>query len=243
MTGRPRTCCSAWSSGSTTTTRCGCPRTPRPPRYAFSNGGSYTVSTAGGSGEGGRGDTPTLAHMSEAAFYKNPEKNIAGFASSVPMGAIPDHHGSTASGVGNEFHSRWVRAEARLSGAVVRHLHPIFIPWFMSDEYQLPVPETFRLRTEPGRRAAVERDIAEMYDLSLGQMAWRRFYVGTTLTARSRRSCRKFPCTATEAFQRIGAYRSSSPSTSSGRDASVAFRAYGPRILGLTRRGWVATSS
>src|SRR5690554_6564762 len=39
-------------------------------QYLFSNGSSYTVGTAGGSGEAGRGDTLMLAHMSEAAVYK-----------------------------------------------------------------------------------------------------------------------------------------------------------------------------
>jgi hypothetical protein len=77
----------------------------------FSNQSTYSVATAGGSGEAGRGDTPTLAHLSEAAFYKNPEKNFAGFANSVPIEqgteVIVE---STANGVGNQFHMRWNRA-------------------------------------------------------------------------------------------------------------------------------------
>lgn len=208
--------------------------------YAFSNGGSYTVSTAGGSGEGGRGDTPTLAHMSEAAFYKNPEKNIAGFASSVPMERDTEIiMESTANGVGNEFHSRWVRAEARLSegGESVTYI-PIFIPWFMSDEYQLPVPETFRLRTEPeGDGLPSERDIAEMYDLSLGQMAWRRFYVEDHLNGSVETFMQEFPCTATEAFQRIGGIPFIKPIYVQRARRRRGIQAYGPRILGVDPAG------
>ena len=80
-------------------------------QYVFSNQSSYTVATAGGSGEAGRGDTPTLAHLSEAAFYKNADKNFAGFANSVPIeGNTEVLVESTANGVGNLFCRRWNRA-------------------------------------------------------------------------------------------------------------------------------------
>lgn len=209
-------------------------------QFVFSNGSSYTVSTAGGSGEAGRGDTPTLAHMSEAAFYKNPEKNIAGFASSVPMAPGTEIiMESTANGVGNEFHARWVRAEAKLAegGEQVSYI-PVFIPWFLSDEYRLPVPSGFELRSDPeGDGLPSERDIAEMYGLDMGQMAWRRFYVEDHLAGAVETFMQEFPCTPAEAFQKIGTTPFIKPVLVARARRRRDIQAHGPRILGIDPAG------
>ena len=208
-------------------------------QFVFSNGSSYTVATAGGSGEGGRGDTPTLAHMSEAAFYKNPEKNIAGFASSVPMAPGTEIiMESTANGIGNEFHARWSRAEASHSerGEQVSYI-PIFIPWFLSDEYRLPV-STFTLRTEAeGDGLPSERDIAEMYGLDNEQMAWRRFYVEDHFAGSVETFMQEFPCTPTEAFQKIGVEPFIKPVYVARARRRKDIEAHGPRILGVDPAG------
>lgn len=209
-------------------------------QFVFSNGSSYTVSTAGGSGEAGRGDTPTLAHMSEAAFYKNPEKNIAGFASSVPSAPGTEIiMESTANGIGNEFHTRWIRAEAKLAegGEQVSYI-PIFIPWFMSEEYRLPAPSGFTLRTEPeGDGLPSERDIAEMYGLDNGQMAWRRFYVEDHLAGAVETFMQEFPCTPAEAFQKIGVRPFIQPLLVAQARRRQGIEAIGPRVLGVDPAG------
>jgi len=210
-------------------------------QFTFSNQSSYTVATAGGAGESGRGDTPTLAHLSEVAFYKDAAKNFAGFANSVPM--APETEvvvESTANGIGNEFHRRWVRAESGLTetvdGGAVSYI-PIFIPWFWSDEYQLPVHPKFELRTDPeGDGMPSERDIFEMHDLTLPQMAWRRFQLEESLGT-VEKFMQEYPCTPSEAFQTPGLDLFIKPvyvMRARRRDGIIP---YGPKILGVDPNG------
>lgn len=209
-------------------------------QFTFSNNSSYTVATAGGSGESGRGDTPTLAHLSEVAFYKNAEKNFAGFANSVPLAneteVIVE---STANGIGNEFHRRWIRAEAGLAEDVAGSVSyiPIFIPWFWSDEYQLPVPPNFSLSTDPeGDGLPSERDIAEMHGLTMPQMAWRRFMVDDSLGS-VETFMQEFPCTPSEAFQTPGLDLFIKPIYVMRARRRKGIEPYGPRILGVDPAG------
>lgn len=209
-------------------------------QYAFSNGSSYTVATAGGSGEAGRGDTPTLAHLSEVAFYKNAEKNFAGFANSVPM--APETEvivESTANGIGNEFHRRWIQAEAGMesdSGSGMAYI-PIFIPWFLSDEYRLPVRDTFRLRTDPeGDGLPSEREVAEVHNLDLEQMAWRRFQMEESLSS-IEQFMQEYPCTPSEAFQTPGLDLFIKPIYVMRARRRQGIKPFGPKILGIDPAG------
>lgn len=209
-------------------------------QFVFSNGSSYTVGTAGGSGEAGRGDTPMLAHMSEAAFYKNPEKNIAGFASSVPMAPGTEIvMESTANGIGNEFHQRWARAEAghAENDGGVSYI-PVFIPWFMSPDYALPPPRGFTLSREPeGDGLPSEVEIAETYGLTPAQMAWRRFYVGEHFAGSVETFMQEFPCSPAEAFQKTGEKPYIPPVLVATARRRRGIEAHGPRILGIDPAG------
>ena len=207
--------------------------------YKFSNESSYAVATAG-SGETGRGATPTLAHLSEAAFYPNPEKTFAGFVNSIPMAAATEVVvESTANGIGNEFHQRWTRAEAGIEDetAGVTYI-PIFIPWYVSPEYRLPAPSGFELRGEPeGDGLPSERDIAEMYSLDRDQMAWRRFYVEQQLNGNIQTFMQEFPSTAQEAFQTTGLELFIKPVYVQRARRRDNIQPHGPKILGVDPAG------
>lgn len=207
--------------------------------FRFSNESSYSVATAG-SGETGRGATPTMAHLSEAAFYPNPEKTFAGFVNSIPMAPNTEVVvESTANGIGNEFHQRWVRAEAGISDedAGITFI-PIFIPWYISPEYRLPAPNGFQLRGEPeGDGLPSERDIAEMYELDLDQMAWRRFYVEQQLNGNIQTFMQEFPSTASEAFQTTGLDLFIKPIYVQRARKRKDIPAHGPKILGVDPAG------
>jgi len=210
-------------------------------RFAFSNGSSYTVATAGGSGEAGRGDTPTLAHLSEVAFYKNAEKNFAGFANSVPLAPGTEVFvESTANGIGNEFHRRWMRAEAGLSdgeGSVGVAYAPIFIPWFLSQEYRMPVEPGFSLRGEAeGDGLPSEREIAEMFGLDMPQMAWRRFMAHEQLGS-VEVFMREYPCSPSEAFRSTGTDLFIAPLLVMRARSHQDILPQGPRILGVDPAG------
>jgi hypothetical protein len=100
----------------------------------------YMVATAGGEAVA-RGETLTLAHLSELAFW--PKSNAKALLSGI-LDAIPNTKGtavfieSTANGVSGEFYDFWKKAEAGENGYI-----PIFLPWFIQDEYREPVPEGF----------------------------------------------------------------------------------------------------
>ena len=85
----------------------------------------YRLYTAG-SPEAGRGTTPTVAHLSEVAFWGFDDKILAGL-----FQGIPDAPGtevileSTANGISGEFYRLWKTAEKGENEYI-----PIFIPWF-----------------------------------------------------------------------------------------------------------------
>jgi hypothetical protein len=207
--------------------------------YKFSNGSSYAVATAG-SGETGRGATPTLAHLSEAAFYPNPEKTFAGFVNSIPMADNTEVCvESTANGIGNEFHQRWTRAEAGMADETAGiSFIPIFIPWYVSPEYRLRVPTGFQLRGEPeGDGLPSERDIADMYSLDMEQMVWRRFYVEQQLNGNIQTFMQEFPSTPSEAFQTTGLDLFIKPVYVQRARSRKGIQAHGPKILGVDPAG------
>lgn len=210
--------------------------------FSFSNGSTYTVATAGGSGEAGRGGTPSLGHMSEVAFYKNAEKNFAGFANSIPTEPGTEIWvESTANGIGNAFHKRWTNAEAGLvyedGGDTVSYV-PIFTPWWLSDEYRLPVPSGFALSREAeGDQLPSEAEVAEMHGLSPEQMAWRRFQLRETFSGSVETFMQEYPCTPSEAFQTTGVDLFVSPVWLMRARKRTGIRPEGPRVLGVDPAG------
>ena len=89
---------------------------------------SYWIGTAG-SKAFGRGDTIDRAHLSEAAFYSELERILGGIEDACEFGQIDVE--TTPNGR-NEFYDRWQKAKAGLSSYT-----PIFIPWFMNDEFDV----------------------------------------------------------------------------------------------------------
>ena len=104
------------------------------------NDSGYRLYTAG-SPEAGRGTTPTIAHLSEVAFWTHDAKILAGLFQGISQAdgteVILE---STANGVGNEFHRLWKGAVAGENEYI-----PIFVPWFLMPEYRRFVlePEVF----------------------------------------------------------------------------------------------------
>jgi hypothetical protein len=152
---------------------------------------SYMVATAGGEGVG-RGETLQLAHLSEAAFYPpaTAKENINGL-----MQAIPNSRGtmvfveSTANGVANPFHHIWTQAVEGKS-----EFEPIFIPWFIQQEYREPVPKNFQ-------RTPDEEDLVKKYGLDDEQLMFRRRKIAVNGLEMFQQ---EYPCCADEAFLTSG---------------------------------------
>lgn len=149
------------------------------------NDSGYRLYTAG-SPEAGRGTTPTIAHLSEVAFWTHDEKILAGLFQGISQAdgteVILE---STANGVGNEFHRLWKDAVEGKNEYV-----PIFVPWFLMTEYRRKLP--------PGFTTTEEEDILKKrFGLDDEQIYWRRLKVAEGGHNKFRQ---EYPCTAEEAF-------------------------------------------
>jgi hypothetical protein len=134
---------------------------------------TYTVATAG-TKAGGRSRTISLFHGSEVAFWANANDH---FAASVQ--GVPNSPGteiileSTSAGASGEFYNRWLEAEAGRGDYIC-----VFLPWWLTDEYQREPPPGFELEKEqPNPDTMSEQEYADTWHLSLAQMAWRRFKI------------------------------------------------------------------
>jgi hypothetical protein len=150
----------------------------------------YKVGTAGTKGVG-RSSTIQLFHGSEVAFWPHAETHAAGV-----LQAVPDEDGteiileSTANGMGNLFHQKWVDAE-RGTGDFIA----IFVPWYWQEEYRKPLPPDFA-------KAAEEAEYARLYGLDDEQIAWRRNKIAELKDPALFKQ--EYPATAAEAFQMSG---------------------------------------
>lgn len=147
-----------------------------------------------------RGADYAMAHLSETAFWpstptRTPEnfiRAVCGAINLMPCTLIAVE--STANGVGNFFHSEWVRCRDGRGDK-----HAVFVPWFEIDFYRLP----------PARREEFARtmddDCRRLWEqgLDLDQIYWysrkRAEYTSTDQMAA------EFPGTDTEAFLTTGA--------------------------------------
>ena len=149
------------------------------------NEARYRLYTAG-SPEAGRGTTPTIAHLSEVAFWQHDEKILAGLFQGISQSAGTEVIlESTANGAAGEFYRIWQGAVAGENEYI-----PVFIPWYVTSEYKRDIPEGFKLTEE-------EKEYKKEYDLSDEQMYWRRLKIGE---GGERKFRQEYPATAEEAF-------------------------------------------
>lgn len=89
-----------------------------------------------------RGFDIAMAHLTEVAFWrttaqKSPEnvvRAVCGSVALLPLTVIVME--STANGVGNFFHTEWLRAKAGQSDK-----QAVFVPWYEIEIYRTPVPD------------------------------------------------------------------------------------------------------
>ena len=96
-----------------------------------------------------RGFDIAMAHLTEVAFWrtstqKSPEnvvRAVCGSIALLPLTVIVME--STANGVGNYFHTEWLRAKAGDSDK-----RPVFVPWYEIEIYRSPVTDAEKLWKE-----------------------------------------------------------------------------------------------
>jgi hypothetical protein len=149
------------------------------------NDSGYRLYTAGAP-EAGRGTTPTIAHLSEVAFWGHDEKILAGLFQGISQAdgteVILE---STANGVGNSFHRLWQGAVKGENDYVA-----IFVPWYLMTEYRRKAPEGFERTTE-------EEVLVTRYNLDDDQLYWRRLKIAEGGEDKFRQ---EYPATPEEAF-------------------------------------------
>jgi hypothetical protein len=154
----------------------------------------YAVGTAGNKSVG-RSQTIQLFHGSEVAYWafaSEHSKGILQAISSEPGTEIIME--STANGIGNYFHERWLSA----MGAEDEY-QAIFLPWYWQDEYTYKA-ENIHLTAE-------EDHLMSMYGengLTHEHLAWRRVKIrefSKDFEAGKDRFNVEYPFNATEAFR------------------------------------------
>jgi hypothetical protein len=151
----------------------------------------YSVATAGGESVG-RGDTFTMAHLSELAFW--PKSTAKDILNGI-LQCIPNKPNtaifveSTANGVSGVFYDLWKGAVEGTNGFI-----PVFLPWFIQDEYREPVPEGFE-------RTHEEERLVELHGLDDEQLMFRRRKVAQNGLDLFKQ---EYPSTAEEAFLTTG---------------------------------------
>jgi hypothetical protein len=204
-----------------------CPREVRPHTGASNEkeihfdrlDSGYRVATAG-TKAAGRSQTLQYLHWSEVAFSPFAETHATGVMQAVPMAPGTEVIlESTANGIGNFFHKTWQDAEAGKSEYIA-----IFVPWFWTDEYRLPVAADFKLEAE-------EIAVQSAHDLDLEQMAWRRAKI--VELGSEAKFCQEYPATAAEAFQSSGGDSYIPPALVMKARKCVVEEPRGPKLMGV----------
>ena len=154
----------------------------------FPETGSYYYIGTAGQKAFGRGDTIHRAHLSEAAFYENFNRILAGISEAAESGIIDIE--TTANGRG-EFYDLWMRAKAGKSPYTA-----IFIPWFIDNEYSVEsmteedkeglseavqemflIPEKDFILTDEEKDLIKKAKIEFGVDMTISQIKWRRYKI------------------------------------------------------------------
>lgn len=151
--------------------------------------------TAGGRGIG-RSDTLQCVHLSEYAFWPDGADGKASTLAGI-LQAVPSLPGtmvvieSTANGF-EDFKERW---DAAVAGE--NDFEPVFFAWFENPDYAMPVVPGTEWTPE-------ERDLKTAYQLTDGQLQWRRWCIANNCGGSLDMFRQEYPASPGEAFLHSG---------------------------------------
>lgn len=168
-------------------------------------GESKLIIATAGSADAMRGFDLTCLHLSEVAFWENPNTMNA------VMQCLPDTLDtfcfieSTANGKvghGEQFYDMWCRAATGESEFI-----PIFLPWFAMPEYCRP-HYLYKDQWTPARKGysvlddpdPEEQELRREFKLTAGQLAWRRWAVPNKCEGSLDKFNQEYPATPDGAF-------------------------------------------
>lgn len=152
-----------------------------------------------------RGGDYSMAHLSEVAFWgesarRSPENFIQAICGSIllePMTLLAIE--STANGVGNYFHSEWLRATAGPDAPNPSDKAAIFVPWYEIDLYSAEVDDAEALWNDLDD---FELSLWERHGCTLQQIAW--YHAKRREYPSRQRMAAEYPTDPVEAFMNTG---------------------------------------
>jgi len=166
----------------------------------FAHDSSLTIETARAGDETGRSAMAHMVHLSELAFYPDPEAALTAVLQIQGDGpgtwTIVE---STANGAGNFFHQLWLDAEEGRNDFI-----PLFFPWFEDPEYRMEIPDGSRSEFEKSLNDE-EKELLNRFELDLEQLFWRRWAIRNKCRNSIEVFHQEYPSTAEEAFLHSGA--------------------------------------
>lgn len=173
--------------------------------YAEPHGSSILCQTAGKEVLG-RGGTTNRVHATEVAFWRNAERQLGGLLQEVPKtlesSVVIE---STAFGTVGAFHDRYMRAIDRVRMGDYSGFIPLFVSWFVDDEYSMPVPKKQMFKPEKDHEYyGDERELVAKYSLTLEQIFWRRWMITNDFDNDLSMFKQEHPSNWREAFQGSG---------------------------------------
>jgi hypothetical protein len=188
-------------------------------RFADQTEAWVNVRTAGSGDNLGKGGTLNAAHFTEIANYDHFNKVVSSSSQQLPdNGEVYVVMESTANGTtgpGEGFYKTFVKAEAGynkfLSGQNQSYegYIPIFVPWYVIDEYQLPLEngefvdlEGIDFGGPEGRPKFLEKEIMLMtqYDVSPERINWYRYIIKQKCNYSLAEANRYYPTFPEDAF-------------------------------------------
>jgi len=143
----------------------------------------------------GRAGTIRMLHLSELAFWPNPEPAFLSVASTCPMdpGTFVVIE-STANGMGGFFYDFWEDSKKGKTEFI-----PVFLPWFALKDYAMVVSEE-RRREILASLDPEERELVDRHKVAPEQLEWRRFCIAANCRGSVDLFHQEYPANDREAF-------------------------------------------
>jgi len=158
--------------------------------------------------EAARSHTFQLVHISEAAYFRDLGSVLRGLMQSVPETKESMIFGETTANSMEAFYDEWIRAIEGKTDWI-----PLFIPWFLLDEYSMQLQSNqfystdgiiFGSQSTIGQFLDEEQGLRVKYGLTNEQLNWRRWAIVNKCQGHCDTFAEEFPATWQEAFQRTG---------------------------------------
>lgn len=173
----------------------------------------------------GRGMTPILLHCSEAAFYSHTQELQTGLIQGVPKCPGSEIiYESTANGTKGMFYGLCMKGVENKDD--LSRIQTLFIPWFWQLEYRVNVPSGFRVSVE-------EAELMEVYNLDLGQIAWRRSVIEDEFNGDLWMFRQEYPLHLLDAFVTSGDVLVRGEFVEVARKLDIQPDPFSPKVLGV----------